>query len=857
MSRWKNLVPSQDDMPAETIAETDVDGNGHEIYETSEEEVYEDHLFEEEPAKPRGTWIAPALTALAALGWTGFFAWVHHGQMLAGATPDKWIDWIVQWSVPLVLLIGVYMIAMRNSRREANRFTDAARALAHESSQLEGRLQVVNRELALARDFIESQSRDLETLGRIAVERISTNADRLQDLVRDNSEQVESIGHVSESAVGNMERLRDQLPVLTNSARDLNNQLGGAGQAAQDRVDALVSAFERLNGFGETGEAHVTRIGEKVDSTLVAFEEQIVALGDLAGQRFDRLRASSDEFRRELDVSQERVFDTIASRSEALARQLRDDADAIHERETEAASAMRERLVALRVEGEKLVNSMDGGHAEAAKRWSGAITALEDRMKEVLDGVVKLDESAMTNARMRLVALNDEASKVDRHLSDSMAAFEVDFAKRRQANEDSQSEALAALQGRIAEFDQRVSERQEEHLAHVAGLAERGEALAERLTYLDDTISRLGTQANDTGEKVAEAAATLSERLATNRAVLDESSDFLGRLTNDSVRLLEIIRSSADHTDGALSDAMTTAETRLASFGAKAKELHELIEDADARGSNLAGQLDKTRESGNASLEQLSALENRLAIVSSETEKVAERTSHELREAIEMLSAASASVLENLRGEQTEAVTALAQQVAEASRNKLAEAMRRHASETIGELEQATTRADEAGRETAQLLREQLSGIDELAANLEQRVQYARERAEEHVDTDFARRMALITEALNSSSIDIAKAFDNDIGDTQWAHYLRGDRGIFTRRAVRLLDKHEARQVSAVYSEDAEFRETVNRYIHDFEAMLRSILATRDGHAIAVTLLSSDMGKLYVALAQAIDRLRD
>ena len=35
------------------------------------------------------------------------------------------------------------------------------------------------------------------------------------------------------------------------------------------------------------------------------------------------------------------------------------------------------------------------------------------------------------------------------------------------------------------------------------------------------------------------------------------------------------------------------------------------------------------------------------------------------------------------------------------------------------------------------------------------------------------------------------------------------------------------------------------------------VLATRDGNAMAVTLLSSDMGKLYVALAQAIERLRD
>ena len=45
-------------------------------------------------------------------------------------------------------------------------------------------------------------------------------------------------------------------------------------------------------------------------------------------------------------------------------------------------------------------------------------------------------------------------------------------------------------------------------------------------------------------------------------------------------------------------------------------------------------------------------------------------------------------------------------------------------------------------------------------------------------------------------------------------------------------------------------------YIHDFEAMLRIILSARDGNALGVAILSSDMGKLYVALAQAIERLR-
>ena len=79
---------------------------------------------------------------------------------------------------------------------------------------------------------------------------------------------------------------------------------------------------------------------------------------------------------------------------------------------------------------------------------------------------------------------------------------------------------------------------------------------------------------------------------------------------------------------------------------------------------------------------------------------------------------------------------------------------------------------------------------------------------------------------------------------------------MFTRRAVRLLDSGEALGIASHYDENADFRDHVNRYIHDFESMLRIILAARDGNALGVAILSSDMGKLYVALAQAIERLR-
>ena len=79
---------------------------------------------------------------------------------------------------------------------------------------------------------------------------------------------------------------------------------------------------------------------------------------------------------------------------------------------------------------------------------------------------------------------------------------------------------------------------------------------------------------------------------------------------------------------------------------------------------------------------------------------------------------------------------------------------------------------------------------------------------------------------------------------------------MFTRRAARLIGGSEAKAIRAHYETDGEFQQSVNRYIHDFEAMLRRVIAERDGGMIAVTIMSSDMGKLYAALSDALDRRR-
>ncbi|MGX7895153.1 ATPase [Tsuneonella sp. HG222] len=814
------------------------------------EDVWED---EEEAPRIRGGWIVPTLAIVAVLGWTGFFGWVHQREMLAGASPALWSEWIVAWSVPVLLVVALWLLAMRNSRREAARFADVANVLSRESAALEARLSAVNSELSLARDFIASQSRDLESLGRLASERISEHAARLQALIVENGAQVETIGRVSQTARDNMERLRGDLPVISNSARDVANQIGHAGNTAQGQLEEMVSGFNRLNQFGEASERQVASLRSRVDAALAAFEAQATQLEEVAAARFAALGERSEIFRAELDGHEVEALAALRRRADALQGELAArHADVQQQAETEI-ERLRDRVASVATEGTDAIATLRSGQDEAAGAWNAAIDDLKARMFAAIEDIARVDNHALENARTRLATLAEEADRVDTAMGQRAAAFDDAMRRRSAEAREREAQAAAALEGRLEELDGYVRERQEEHLAHIAGLSERGDAMLARMRDISRGLDELTRQGSETGESLQEAAAGLAANLAEGRTELEASSARVAKLTDETVRLLELIRAGAVHSQEDLPQALTQAANDLDRFETRVRETHGLIGEAAERGAALVGHADAARREGLSAVEQFGALEVRIA----EANRAQAEHLARLEESLDGVAAKADGLAQKARASLGDALENMSDRLAQDSAGIVEKAMREHAEAAIADLEETARRASEASREVALQLRDQLSAVNELAGNLEHRVAHARSRAEEQVDNDFARRMALITESLNSSAIDITKAFDNDVADTAWASYLRGDRGIFTRRAVRLLDNPTAREVADIYHDDSDFRDTVNRYIHDFEAMLRSVLSTRDGHALGVTLLSSDPGKLYVALAQAIDRLRD
>ncbi|MEB3414834.1 ATPase [Alteriqipengyuania sp. WL0013] len=850
MNNGSHLVPvDTEHEPDGTLELADTDRLADET-----EAEYEDWDEEEseKPAMRRG-WIAPTLALLAIAGWSGFFGWVNRAALLNGAAPAEWADMIVSWSVPVVLVLAVWFLALRNSRVEARRYGEAAAALSHESTRLEARLTATNRELSLAREFIAAQSRDLEHLGRVAAQRLSENAARIEELIGENQRNVDRIAEVSTTALDNMERLRGDLPVVANSARDVANQIGAAGEGAQGQLETLVAGFRRLNDFGTASERQVDGLRDRVGAVLAELELRAGQIEALSEERFVTLRERSEAFRGELDSNEVEALAAIHRRADVLKAGLGETREQLAADEAEAIAALERRIAALQENAAATAQGVRDSEQTAAAQLGATIAALQDRLRNAIAEVDRIDQQALEAANLRLAELRDEAERVDAAIVERNRAFEEDLATRRQRMATSADEASDTLAEKLAALDGALETRQAAHLGRIESLTAQGELLTDRIEELDRRLTALRSEDDAVAAKLSSSSDALVARLTSSREMLESTGISVEQLTDASVRLLELIQAGSEHSQVILPKAISVAEERLQALRGESEALKGEMAEVERTGSSISDYVINARGETEKTGEQLLLLRERLGESVAEGEAARER----IATALEELDEAVRNSIAHLREGGEDAVASYAGKIGERSAEAIERAMQDSSGAAIASLDAAAAAAAERGREAAAQLRDQLAMVNELTGNLERRVADARDRAEEQVDHDFSRRVALITESLNSNAIDLSKALSNEVSDTAWAAYLKGDRGIFTRRAVRLLDSQETRAIADIYEEDGDFREHVSRYIHDFEAMLRILLSTRDGNALSVTMLSSDMGKLYVALAQAIDRLRD
>jgi hypothetical protein len=108
---------------------------------------------------------------------------------------------------------------------------------------------------------------------------------------------------------------------------------------------------------------------------------------------------------------------------------------------------------------------------------------------------------------------------------------------------------------------------------------------------------------------------------------------------------------------------------------------------------------------------------------------------------------------------------------------------------------------------------------------------------------------------LESLSLDIGRLMDRNLAAEMWDRYQRGESKAFTKRLYTPAGQKAFDEVARKYRADRGFKQTVDRYITEFERLLDEVARDERGPQVLRGHLTSETGLVYTLLAHAAGRL--
>lgn len=833
--------------------------------------------------------------AFAALGaaWLGFAGWatISTGQWRAG--PAAWPGIVAAILVPIVLLGLCYLLMTRNSRAESRRYLNSARALRTETEMLELRLARINAQLASARQNMHDQAELLDSYGAAASSNMEASAELIASRANSTTEKAEAAERAGAALAARMDALIASMPDLEERATRMAAQISDNGHALAERIDTLEARLHAIGELSDDTRARTLSATKSLSTQLTQLREaarsaseEVNGLADVASGRIDATAQSARKAMEEgwqdleqksamLDSLMGRTRDNLSATTQSVAAILTDQLEA-------AEADVRQRLEASLAHARGILASADQDltaqagalrslvetaqagisatsqnataalardaeaiEAEFRHRMDAALARAKEGMAATDDGLARQAEAVdalITRSRASIVSISNETVS---GLADHIGEIE---SRLHQINDlvDGQRTLIAGLHATLGEA---VDSAQARFAALEDAVLSRNERLTEALTRLTAETQRIDSSlaaGGVTAEKLISSAETLLVALDSSVRELDET--FPAALQRFDARI-ETSRTLLESAAPELERLEAISEALVG----RTQEAEELLR---GQGRRLTEWLESTQSGVEANRELVEKLRTALDNAHQDATRITEGAGPLLVTALLRVKDTADQAAERARQALGRAIPDAAQSLADASEQALQRAIDDKVTAQIEMVARVAEEAVKAAHQASDRLTRQLLTIADTSASVQSKIEEAERAAEERDRDHFARRAALLIESLNSTAIDVTKILSNDVTDSAWSSYLKGDRGVFTRRAVKLLDAGESREIALHYDNDLEFQDHVNRYIHDFESMLRIILSARDGNALGVAILSSDMGKLYVALAQAIERLR-
>jgi hypothetical protein len=713
--------------------------------------------------------------------------------------------------------------------------TDTAASILNSARQAQGSLTATSADAA---SQIRAISTDIErTLGAVTInttDRIAQSAQSAQQALVAASNEVSS---KVKSTSAEVERA-----VLAAS--------GTFGTAMTGKTDEIVSYVqqqtERLSQMidGRRG-ALVEALGAKANLLTAdidrATSEALRSI-ETRGQTFSQgILGNGNEVARSIISAGELATNSVSKSLKELEQSSRTAIDQSRQVSIAAVTEMQETSKILRTDTVALFERLREGNILLQEVLTGAhdnLNSLERALvTRVADFVSAMNDVTTRNGvatqtlENQLGIFNTKTSKALEDLNALSGQFDLhgkallDAASVvEQSNRNTSatlSERKSTLDTLIATIDQRTADL-DQRLSRFTGL-------------LDESLAAAEERARDIARVVAETAGAGSAAISRHFEAVRTAAEEERRLTTDA--MAELYQQSTEEADAMFKQSAEKFANMVASMKQMAAEMHQELEAT--RGELRRGVLEMPQEAAESTaqmrkviVDQIEALAELNRIVAHHgrgLDVVTSRTSVP-REEEPSLAAVTG------RGEARPATRASASSL------------------PLPDLGLQGTRRTEAPPVSPANADQ---GRDGWLSDLLSRTDSSSGTGPVNRETTRARpaQPAAGGNPLESLSLDISRLMDRNLAAEMWDRYQRGENKAFSKRLYTPAGQKAFDEVARKYRADRNFKQTVDRYIAEFERLLDEVAREDRGPQALRGHLTSETGLVYTLLAHAAGRL--
>ncbi len=364
------------------------------------------------------------------------------------------------------------------------------------------------------------------------------------------------------------------------------------------------------------------------------------------------------------------------------------------------------------------------------------------------------------------------------------------------------------------------------------------------------------------------------------------------------------VRDDLKHWIGDLGQVINHVDTQtIASVREIAEHIHNLAEvtelanaQAEQASKMFAGQSDELKMVARDTIENLTMLSTNLSMHSDDLKNIThaietsnERTEHALDRAgsiVNFLQEQSVSIEQSIDEYESSAKQqnarlfgnlekvlsvfkahgALLEQEVEKTTNRIrvvedefignAKGLFQSADDAIYQLNEAGHAMDNQAQRVKQTLAEVQDGLNTvgglIAENVAQIGKCLPAAPVNATTPDLLSDASAVLDKLQGFSVDMAHIFTPKSEETLWQRYYEGDKAVFMRHITQKISETQSKKVKDLYRKNMDFKTSVDRYMQEFEEMTKNAGQLSDGQLLMSVLIGSDVGRLYMVLADVL-----